>query len=158
MTTNLQEPLTQTTALTPSLYDTDLFLWAQTNAQLLRERRFSELDIEHIIEEIEDMGKSEFRALESHLLVLMVHLLKWEYQPAYRCGSWRGSIDNARFACAKNIRDNPSFKPRLSTAVREEYPQARKSASYETGLPLTTFPITCTYTMEQILDEEWLPA
>jgi Domain of unknown function DUF29 len=140
------------------LYDQDLSVWAHTNAQLLRERRFGELDIEHLIEEIEDMGRSEYRAFESHLQNLLMHLLKWEFQPLFRSGSWRASIDNARVAARKLLRDNPSFKAKLTQAVEDEYPQARKNASYETGLALGTFPPAFAYSLGELMDDEWLPS
>jgi Domain of unknown function DUF29 len=155
--THTSAPLTQTTVLTPSLYDTDLFLWAQTNVQLLRERRFDDLDVAHIIEEIEDMGKSEKRGVKSHLSVLLSHLLKWEFQPSHRCGSWLGSISNARQSIADLIEESPSLVDLPKEVLLKAYASSRKIASAETGLKLVSFPETCTYTMEQILDEEWLP-
>ena len=152
-------PQAQTSATAPRvcLYDQDLSAWAAHNAQLLRQGQFNDLDIEHLIEELDDMGKSEFRAFESHIQNLIMHLLKWQMQPLMRSGSWRGTIDNARHATLKLLRDNPSFKARLQQTIAEEYPYARKSASYETGLALNTFTSSCFYTNEQLLDEEWFP-
>ena len=152
-------PQAQTSATAPRvcLYDQDLSAWAAHNAQLLRQGQFNDLDIEHLIEELDDMGKSEFRAFESHIQNLIMHLLKWQMQPLMRSGSWRGTIDNARHATLKLLRDNPSFKTRLQQTIAEEYPYARKSASYETGLALNTFTSSCFYTNEQLLDEEWFP-
>ncbi len=150
-------PLTQTTARPPSLYDTDLYLWSQTNAQLLRQRRFDELDVEHIIEEIEDMGKSEKRGIKSHLSVLLTHLLKWEFQPKYRGGSWLGSIRNARTAIEDLIEESPSLANKPKESFAKCYLQARKFASDETGLPLKVFPLVCEYSIEQTLNEDWLP-
>ena len=141
-----------------ALYDTDLYAWARTNAELLRQGRYQELDVAHLIEEIEDMGKSEFRAMESHLQNLLMHLLKWQSQPPLQSGSRRASIDNARVALQKLLRDNPSFKPRLENTMAEEYRYARRNAGYETGLALPAFPIACPYTVEQVLAEEWLPS
>ena len=140
-----------------SLYDQDLSAWAAHNANLLRKGQFKDLDIEHLIEELDDMGKSEFRAFESHIQNLLMHLLKWQMQPLMRSGSWRGTIDNARHAMVKLLRDNPSFKSRLQQTIAEEYPYARKSASYETGLALSAFSASCTYSSDQLLDEEWFP-
>ena len=154
---NNPQAQTSPTAPSASLYDQDLSAWAAHNANLLRAGKFKDLDIEHLIEELDDMGKSEFRAFESHIQNLLMHLLKWQMQPLMRSGSWRGTIDNARHAMVKLLRDNPSFKSRLQQTIAEEYPYARKSASYETGLALDTFSANCTYTGEQLLDEEWLP-
>ena len=138
-----------------TLYDTDLSAWATHNAGLLRAKKFSDLDVEHLIEELDDMGKSEFRAFESHLQNLMMHLLKWQLQPLMRSGSWRGTIENARHSTAKLLRDNPSFKARLQQTMADEYPYARRSVSYDTGLQLDAFPLTCPYSAEQLFDETW---
>ena len=147
-------PVMHTTA-TPTLYDTDLSAWAAHNAGLLRAGKFSDLDVEHLIEELDNMGKSEFRAFESHLQNLMMHLLKWQLQPLMRSGSWRGTIENARHSTAKLLRDNPSFKARLQQTITDEYPYARRAASYDTGLQIDTFPSTCPCTAEQLFDEHW---
>ena len=138
-----------------TLYDTDLSAWAAHNAGLLRAKKFSDLDIEHLIEELDDMRKSEFRAFESHLQNLMMHLLRWQLQPLMRSGSWRGTIENARHSTAKLLRDNPSFKARLQQTITDEYPYARRSASYDTGLQLDAFPLACPYSSEQLFDETW---
>jgi Domain of unknown function DUF29 len=140
-----------------ALYDTDLYAWANTNAELLRQGKYQQLDVHHLIEEIQDMGKSEFRAMESHLQNVLMHLLKWQFQPLLQSSSWRASIDNARVALQKLLRDNPSFKPKLEQAMADEYPYARKNAGYETGLALVTFPVECPYSIEQVLTEDWLP-
>jgi hypothetical protein len=146
-----------TTLERANLYDTDLYLWSQTNAQLLKQRRFSELDLEHLIEEIEDMGKSEQRGINSHLRILLTHLLKWEFQPKYRGGSWLGSIRNARVAIDDLIEESPSLALKPNEFLDKNYAQSRKAASDETGLSLNTFPVQCPYTMLQIRDEDWLP-
>jgi Domain of unknown function DUF29 len=142
---------------TIKLYDTDLYLWAQANVALLKQGRFSELDVAHIIEEIEDMGKSEQRGVNSHLRVLLTHLLKWEFQPKHRGGSWLGSIRNARVALDDLIEESPSLSTKPADFLTKCYSQARKVASDETGLDLSAFPIDCPYTLNQIRDEEWLP-
>ena len=140
-----------------ALYDTDLYAWATTNAELLRQGRYQQVDVGHLIEEIEDMGKSEFRAFESHLQNVLMYLLKWQFQPLLQSGSWRASIDNARVALQKLLRDNPSFKPKLGQAMADEYTYARKNASYETGIALAGLPAACPYTTEQVLTDDWLP-
>ncbi len=117
-----------------ALYDTDLYTWAQTNAQLLRQGQYEQLDVAHLIEEIEDMGKSEFRALESHIQIVLMHLLKWQFQTIKRTASWQQSIRNGRRAVAKLLRDNLSFLPKLQTVITDEYPSAREDAVFETGV------------------------
>lgn len=136
-------------------YDTDFYLWTQQQADLLRQGELSALDIENLAEEIESMGNSNRLALESYLSNVIMHLLKWQYQPERRGTSWELSIDNGRYQVARKLRNNPSLKPQLSVMVSDEYPQARKNASRETGLPLTAFSEQCPFTVEQITGDYW---
>lgn len=139
------------------LYDTDLYAWANLNAQLLREGKYDQIDIGHLIEEVEDMGKSEFRALESHIQIVLMHLLKWQFQAVKRTVSWQQSIKNGRRAAAKLLRDNPSFLPKLQAVIDEEYPAALENAVFETGLPELAFPVQCPYSVESVTHGSWLP-
>lgn len=138
-------------------YDQDFYTWAMQNAERLRQGRFAELDSEHIAEELESMGKSERRALESHLSTVLRHLLKWRYQPGLRSPRWRPSIQNGRTAIAKLITDSPSLKSRLVDILTTEYPSARADAIDETGLPEAVFPKDCPFTLEQALDPGYRP-
>jgi hypothetical protein len=140
------------------IYNKDLYLWGQEHINLLRQGRLSELDIEHLIEEIEDMGKSEQRGINRHLRLLLMHLLKWEFQERFRGGSWLGSIRNARLSIDDLIKTSPSLKNKPENDLPEAYKQAREWASDETGLKLDIFPQECPYTIEQILNKNWLPA
>jgi Domain of unknown function DUF29 len=140
------------------LYDQDIYAWANTNAQLLREKRFDQLDMTNLIEEIEDMAKSEQRSLYSHLLNLLMHLLKWEFQPQFQGNSWRASIRNARYEMTRLMKESPSLKTTPERKLAEAYEQARQLAADETGLNLQSFPSDCPYTIAQVLDENWLPA
>jgi hypothetical protein len=139
------------------LYDTDFYAWANVNAQLLREGKYDQIDVSHLIEEVEDMGKSEFRALESHVQIVLMHLLKWQFQPVKRTASWQQSIKNGRRSVAKLLRDNPSFLPKLQGVMQEEYPAALENAAFETGLPESSFPADCSYSVESVTDENSLP-
>ncbi len=141
----------------PTLYHRDLYAWAQTNAQLLRQRKFSELDLENLIEEIEDMGKSEQRGIYSHLLNLVMHLLKWDYQKNIQSHSWRVSIVNARLAIIRLQKQNPSLINAPANDLSDAYQDAVKLAALETGLNLDAFPKQCPYAIEQVLNEDWLP-
>lgn len=141
----------------PTAYDTDFYLWTQQQAELLRQGQMQAVDAANLAEEVESMGKSDRRAIESHLFVILAHLLKWQFQPTRRGKSWRLSIWNGRMDIARLLRDSPSLKPQLSTLVMEEYPGARKQAADETGLPLATFPDLCPFTVEQVLDAEYWP-
>lgn len=139
------------------LYDEDLYAWAVTTAALLRQRRFTEVDIEHLAEELEDMGKRERRALESHIRNVILHLLKWRYQSEKRGASWRQSIRNGRIEIQKLLRDSPSLANQVSQIVDDEYPAARADAIDETGLSENIFPVRCPFTAEQIQDSEFWP-
>lgn len=148
-----------------TLYETSYSSWAQLNAELLREHRFEELDIEHLLEELSDMGKSERHELESRLLVLLAHLLKWHYQyhtlaerwREFKGDSWRATIIEQRKRLTLRLRKSPGLKSILDVTIAEIYPDAVDLASDETGLPLDTFPSECPYRTEQVLDKTFYP-
>jgi hypothetical protein len=152
-------PLAKTTPPDPvsDLYETDYSRWLFKNARLLSEGRFAEADIANIVEELEDLGRSEYRAVESHMGVLLLHLLKWEFQPEQRSNSWRGSIHNARRVIAKRLKESPSLRGRLAEALAEVYPDARYNAVNETRLPESSFPLDCPCTVDQVLGEGFWP-
>ena len=139
------------------LYDSDFCEWTQRTAQLLRQRRFKDLDVEHVAEEIEDMGKRDLRELCSRLEVLLAHLLKWKFQPRRRSRSWRATIRAQRVDIQKLLRHSPSLRQRLSTEQRESYRVAVGLATDATGVKRDRFPASCPFSIEEILDEEFLP-
>ena len=139
------------------LYESDYSRWLFENARLLTEGRFSEADIPNIVEELEDMGRSEHRALGSHIAVVLLHLLKWQFQPSYRGNSWQLSIDNGRDSIADLLIDSPSMRNRVPELVEDKYQIARRNATTETNLPISTFPDRCPYTPQQVLDHAYLP-
>lgn len=139
------------------LYEQDYVRWLFENAALLRNRQLEALDVENIAEELEDMARSDVRALGSHLAVVMLHLLKWEHQPGHRSSGWRGSIYNGRTAVRDLLEDSPSLRNRLPELVARQYPRARYNAANETGLPESTFPDTCPYTIDQLLSTDYWP-
>lgn len=138
-------------------YTADFNLWIQQTAQLLREHRWQEIDLEHLIEEIEDLGKSERRGIVSQLTRLLLHLLKWQYQPQRRSDSWLDSITDARTQIELALEDNPSLKGYPAEQLEQSYQRARGQATKQTGMPLTVFPKTCPYSLESVL-EDWLPS
>jgi len=138
-------------------YDTDLYAWANRNAALLRAGQLAEIDAEHIAEELEDMGKSERRALRSHLRNLTLHLLKWHFQPSHRGASWRLSMRNARIEIQVVLTDSPSLKPLIDGMLAEEYAVALANALDETSMPKEAFPPACPYTTAQVLDQAYWP-
>lgn len=139
------------------LYNADFAHWIAQATVLLRQGKFDELDIEHLIEEVEDLGKCDRRALCSNLEVVLLHLLKWQFQPEQRSTSWRGSIREHRRRIARILKDSPSLNAYLQQEYRDCYTGARLQATDETGLPAETFPVECPYTIEQALDEDFLP-
>ncbi len=139
----------------PNTYDADFYLWTQQQAAFLRQGQLQAVDVANLAEEIESMGKSDRRAVESYLANILFHLLKWQYQPERRGTSWQLSMDNCRYQCARRLKESPSLKPQLAAIAEDEYPQVRKNASRETGLPLATFPEQCPFTVEQITGDYW---
>jgi hypothetical protein len=140
-----------------SLYDRDFYAWANEQAALLRAGRLAEADLENIAEEIESMGRSEKRELVSRLKVLLIHLLKWRFQPTRRGNSWRLSIEEQRREVADHLADNPSLQAKLPDALGSAYTTAVLAAARETGLDRNTFPSACPWTYDQIMDAAFWP-
>jgi hypothetical protein len=140
-----------------ALYDTDFYSWTQRTAALLRARRFDEVDVEHAAEEIEDMGRRDVKELNSRVQVLLSHLLKWQRQPERRSPSWQSTIVTQRLEIDALLRQSPSLRPNLGSELARNYAGAVKRAVPETGLGKADFPVDCPFTVEQILDEEFLP-
>jgi len=141
----------------PNLYDQDLYTWAMTSARLLREGRLDELDRDHLAEELESMGKSELRALESRLTVVLAHLLKWQFQPERHGKSWQRTLVEQRKRISRLLRDSPSLRPRLPALLPDAYDSALRLAAEETGLDETDFPAACPYGVEQALALDFYP-
>lgn len=136
-----------------SLYDQDFYQWTQEQAALLKAGALSQLDIENLTEEIESMGKSQKKELISRLVVLLMHMLKWDHQSDKRGRSWLKTIATQRTEIEILLYDNPSLKNELSNTVLKAYRLAVKQASTETGLGIGSFPLNCTYTIEQIMGD-----
>jgi hypothetical protein len=142
---------------TINLYENDIHAWTRQTAELLKQRRFQDLDVEHLIEELESMSRRDRQELVSRLKILLGHLLKWQYQPTHRCSSWLGAILEQRLRVQDLLTVCPSLKPFLAQAADLAYPDGAKLASRETGLPLQQFPTSVPYPLEHLLDDEWLP-
>jgi len=138
-------------------YWQDFYSWLMTNAQLLRQGRFSEIDVEHLAEELESMGRGEKRALISRLTVLLVHLLKWRFQPARRSKSWRNTLTVQRSDVLDLLEDSPSLRYELEQHIEKAYERAKLIAEDETGIEKDHFPQRCPYSFEQIVDQEFFP-
>jgi len=134
------------------LYDQDFAVWTQQTARLLRAGRFTEIDIESLAEEVEDMGKRDRDEAHSRLRVLLAHLLKWQQQPEKRSRSWRSTIATQRVELGQVFRRSPSMMRVLDESLAEIYFDAVEQAAIETGLPADSFPRDCPFSVQQILD------
>jgi hypothetical protein len=133
------------------LYEQDFYQWTHEQAGLLKAGALSQLDIPNLIEEIESMGRSEKRELRSRLTVLLMHLLKWDYQPDRRSGSWKSTINTQRMDIDFVLKDNPSLKHNLEIVIDETYRIAKQRAADETGVPESAFPLSCPYAVDHIM-------
>jgi Domain of unknown function DUF29 len=140
-----------------SLYDQDFCLWAEQTAQLLRTREYGAIELEHLIDEVEDMSRSEKRALLSNARVVLLHLLKYQYQPEKRSSSWLSSIREHRTRLHDIFKASPSLRGYFQAMFDECYQNARKQAADETGLPLQSFPIESPFAVDDCLNEDFLP-
>jgi Domain of unknown function DUF29 len=138
-------------------YDADFYRWTQTQAAALRAKDFAALDLENLAEEIESLGRSERRAIVSHLERLLLHLLKWREQPQGRGPSWRSTIRHARRGITKLLTESPSLHDYPARQMTAAYRHAREDAADATGLPLATFPEACPWARAQILDADFWP-
>jgi Domain of unknown function DUF29 len=141
----------------PNLYETDFYAWTLEQAELLRHKEWSKIDLANLLEEIESLGKQQRQELINRLSVLLGHLLKWEYQPERRSRSLLATIRLQRRETMKLLVDNPSLKSYLPDALQSAYENGRDLAMGETNFPLKTFPSECNYSFEQIVDNEFYP-
>jgi hypothetical protein len=140
-----------------TLYEQDFHAWTLRQAELLRTRQLDCADLDNIAEEIESMGRSQRSELTNRLIVLLLHLLKWRFQPAFRGNSWRLTIRGQRLELRRHLRDNPSLKAHLNQAMLDAYGSARIGAERETGLAAETFPDTSPFTFDQAIDDDFWP-
>ncbi len=139
-----------------SLYERDYLKWIETTVEKLKVQDYANINWGTLIEEIEDMGRSERRSLESNLIVVLTHLLKWQYQPELRSGSWKGSIVEHRRRLRKALKESPSLKPYLEEVFAESYSDAVEQVTAETGLAIKTFPPENPYTAIEVVDANFL--
>ena len=140
-----------------SEYDKDFYAWSLHNAALIREGKLSEVDLEHVAEEIEDMGKKDRRELVSRLAVLLAHLLKWKFQTERRGNSWKNTIKHQRFKVKDILGDSPSLKYELDKKLSHAYEEALMIAVEETGLSQSAFPETSPFSLAEALNENFFP-
>jgi Domain of unknown function DUF29 len=158
MSTNNKE--TGSAGSLTALYTRDYYGWIQRNVYAIRAGRIDRVDWSNIAEELEDMGKSEKRALRSQLARLMAHLLKWAYQPKRRPtsqNSWRATIKHSRGSINEFLQESPSLKPQLPEIVAAAFGDALAQVLSETGLLEQTFPAACPWNLEQMTAEDFWP-
>lgn len=138
-----------------SLYEDDLYAWANRQAELLRAGRLDELDLDHIAEEIDDVGNEIYERLESALTILFMHMLKWDFQPERRSRSWEATIREQRRRVTRLLRANPSLKAKLESAKEAGYHDGRDRASGETDIPVENFPDVSPYSWLDLTEREF---
>lgn len=141
-----------------ALYETDYLQWIEVTVQKIQSQEYGAVDWENLVEEIEDMGRRERQSLESNFIVLAIHLLKWQFQPQQRSGSWESSILEHRRRVNKALKDSPSLNSYLVSFEAEGYKEAVKQAKAETSLPLGAFPPDCPYRLVDMLKDDFLPS
>ena len=139
------------------LYDQDFYAWAKRNAELLRQGRTSEVDTEHIAEELESMTRSEKRELVNRLAILMAHLLKWQLQPMRRSNSWKNTIEVQREDGIELLEDSPSLRHEIDENLQRAYGKATRLAAAETGMNREAFPDVYPYSVDQVLAAGFWP-
>jgi hypothetical protein len=153
---------TATRPADPTLYERDFHAWCVEQASRLRRRARpganDELDYEHLAEEIEGLARSDKHAIRSHMQNLLLHLLKWQYQPKRRSRSWDRSITSARDQIEALVEYSPSLAPFPGEVMAKVYPKAVRDAAKETGIARRDFPATSPFTAEQVLDPDFMPA
>jgi hypothetical protein len=126
-------------------YDRDFYAWSLEQARLVREGRWDAVDRDNVAEEIESLGREQFNKLASALRVLMLHMLKWDHQPALRSRSWVLSIAAQRLELEDVIADNPGLRARIPEAMARGFRKARLEPARDTGLDENQFPEKCPY-------------
>ncbi len=138
----------------PVGYEQDYAAWLDRQIGLLRDRRFDELDLEHLMDEVGDLGLSAFKGFVSAIEIVLLHMLKWDHQPERRSRSWQNSIIEHRRRIARELLDSPSYAARVDDAVERAYDAAQPRAASQTDKPLATFPDTCPYDWHAITTRE----
>ena len=141
----------------PDLYDSDFYAWTKEQAQALAAGHLGELDLKNLAEEIESLGKSDRRGLQGALEIVLLHLLKWRYQPERQSESWDDSLTEHRRLVALIAEDSPSLRRQIPELMLRGYGRARRAAARQTRLHPATFPDTCPWMPEQVLDDEFFP-
>ncbi len=138
-------------------HEEDVYGWAIHTAELLRKKKMSEVDFDNIIEEIEVLGRSEQHELTNRLSLVIMHLLKWQYQSSKRTRSWELTIEEQRIQAKLCLKVSPSLKSKLNEILENAYEIGKIKAQKETSLDETVFPQQCPYTFEEIMNDAFYP-
>jgi hypothetical protein len=139
------------------LYKTDFYVWTQGEARLLRERRFDDIDLDNLVEEVQSVGSSEKREIRDRLRVLLAQLLKWKFQPGLRCSGWRTTIWERRYNITEIIQGSPSLRSYVPQTMHLAYIGATLAASQDTGHSIGIFPPECPFEANEVLDLAFFP-
>jgi hypothetical protein len=150
------DPMTQHIQTCPR-YEEDHYGWSLATAELLRHKKYHEVDMDHVIEDLEDMARSDVRELISRLAILMAHLLKWQFQPDFRSRSWSGSIGEQRRRLRRLLKESPGLKTRIDESCEEAFGDSLMILQKETPIDLKILPVQCPYTFDQCMDEAFFP-
>ncbi len=150
--------MTKTEVNTITLYEQDYCLWLQETAQKLRSQKWSDLDVDNLIEEIESLARSEKKEMKSRLITLIEHLLKlqyWEAEKADNARGWRNTVVEQRRQLELLLEDSPSLKPILADIFFDCYQKARKDTLQKCQLQGEIFPYTPPFTVEDVVDLDY---
>lgn len=135
-------------------YEEDYAAWLEAQMSLMRNARFDELDLENLIDEVNDLGVSNYKSFVSAIRIVLLHMLKWDIQEDHRSRSWSDTIEEHQRRVLDELESSPSYRSRAEAAVTTAYRQARATAAAETRLPLRSFPETCPFSWEEIIRRE----
>jgi hypothetical protein len=138
-------------------YEQDFYAWLRKSAQLIKEKRFSELDTDNLAEELEGMARSDRRQLINRFAVLLARLLKWQYQTENRSKSWERTIREQRKRIILLLEESPSLKYEIEAKLADVYEIAILAAANETSLDESIFPTSCEYSLTEALDNHFYP-
>jgi hypothetical protein len=138
-------------------YEQDFYAWLMQNVALIRQGKLAEIDAENIAEELEGMAKRDRRQLMNRLAMLLMHMLKWQFQPNKRSRSWELTVIEQRKRVEELLKDSPSLKHQLEERIVDAYEIAVLKTARETGLSRKTFPAVCSYTIDELLDDTFYP-
>ena len=137
----------------PQLYEEDETAWLDEMARLVAERRFAELDAEHLSEFLSDMARRDRREVLSRLVILLTHLLKWEHQPQQRTKSWEAKILHQREEL-QDLLESGTLRNYAREVLAKAYERAARQAMLETGAEEGAFAAACPWPLEELVPEE----